>query len=409
MAVEREAQLQPPAAAPDSASEIAPELAPGHGFDATPPAVLSRPGVSLAQRQALARGFAAGRPSRVVGRSARVIARSALSDEVSKLWDPANKAPFFERLRHLDQSDLDLLAWVRSNLTGNDLWLAENLVLNGPEKGWPIQLRVEREMKGFPDSKGKGAVFDILRTANAGEAGNAELAAALVRVFAPGSDDLWLGQQLQKYGTETKFPPAEAEELRKRKVVWEMSSMVGQGATWTPSGGAATRDPKDPSDKPNTFAAWAEAPTEAAAPALTGSTTINCWEMVLLAAYRSGLLKWQWIHDTYVAAKADWGAYLAKRLIPGARTVYDRAAHSPNPGRGDIVLWNGASHVGLALGTRDGSGRAEVLSFWPPPDKPSIPATYDVVKVTTIEQLADYMLKTWPADPLTVEFGNPPW
>lgn len=370
------------------------------------PAVLASDGVSLAQRQALARAFAAGRPNGSISRSARVLQRSPISDEVSTLWNPASKGAFFERLRHLDQSDQDLVTWVDSALVGDDLWLARNLIQYGPEPNWPIHLRVEREMKGWGDSGGKGAVFDILRAANGAEAGNAQLTASLARVFGPGTDDLWLAQQLQRFGPEAGFPAAEQQELRKRRVVWEMQSMVGQGATWVPSGGAATRGSGDVA---NTFAAWAEAASEGAAPPLTAATTINCWEMVLLAAYRTGLLTWQWIHDTYVeAGQADWFDYLVHRLTPGSRTAYDRAAHSPNPGRGDIVFWNGADHVGLALGTRDGLGRAQVLSFWPPPGLPSRRHTYDVVKVTTIEELADYMLATW-GPPCNVEFGAPPW
>jgi hypothetical protein len=38
------------------------------------------------------------------------------------------------------------------------------------------------------------------------------------------------------------------------------------------------------------------------------------------------------------------------------------------PIRGDIVFFEGAAHVALATGARDGMRRSKVLSFWPPPD-----------------------------------------
>ena len=61
-------------------------------------------------------------------------------------------------------------------------------------------------MKGWSDSGGKGAVFDILRTANSTEADNKALTTTLKKVFAPGSDDLWLATNLQTYGPEANWP-----------------------------------------------------------------------------------------------------------------------------------------------------------------------------------------------------------
>jgi hypothetical protein len=80
---------------------------------------------------------------------------------------------------------------VNADLVGDDLWLAQNLIQYRPEPSWPLHLKVEREMKGWGDSGGKGKVFDLLRAAGA-QPGDANLTASLNRVFAAGSDDLRL-------------------------------------------------------------------------------------------------------------------------------------------------------------------------------------------------------------------------
>jgi hypothetical protein len=181
----------------------------------------------------------------------------------------------------------------------------------------------------------------------------------------------------------------------------EMGALVGRKSKWVPSGPGSG----------NTFESWASASTEGAAPPVAPSTTINCWEMVLLAANRAGTLTWRWIHESYTASGAatggNWSSYLARRLTPAGRQSYNRAIPSgPAPARGDIVMWNGIDHVALAVGRRDGTGRVEVYSFWPPP----IGSRPDEVKVTTIEELADYMEAGGLSHaPTPVEFGPGPW
>lgn len=138
--------------------------------------------------------------------SAAIIQLSPLSEELEQVWNREGKGVFFERLRHVQVTDPDVLTFIETNLVGDDLWLAKNIFLYGTETNWPIHLRVEREMKGWGDSHGKGAVFDILRTANGGEASNTQLTASISRVFAAGSDDIWLAQNLQAYGIETNWP-----------------------------------------------------------------------------------------------------------------------------------------------------------------------------------------------------------
>jgi hypothetical protein len=181
-------------------------------------------------------------------------------------------------------------------------------------------------------------------------------------------------------------------------VATEAAGMVGSTMTWFPSGPGPGTD----------FATWASAPTETAAPPVATVTTINCWEMILLAAYNRGMITWKWVHDLYVSAAAGWDARMVEAMSGGARVRYTGAA-GPTPLRGDIVFMDGIAHVALATGTRDSTGRCEVISFWPPPGHSSIPGTVDAVKVTTIEELADWWtsVAAWPAP--TVEFAGAPW
>jgi hypothetical protein len=181
-------------------------------------------------------------------------------------------------------------------------------------------------------------------------------------------------------------------------VAGEAAGMVGSTMTWEPSGPGPGTD----------FATWASAPTETAAPPIATVTTINCWEMILLAAYNRGMITWQWVHDLYVSASAGWDTRMVEAMSGGARVRYTGVA-GPTPLRGDIVFMDGIAHVALATGTRDSTGRCEVISFWPPPGHSSIPGTVDAVKVTTIEELADWWtsVAAWPAP--IVEFAGAPW
>ena len=136
-----------------------------------------------------------------------VIQLSPLSDQLEQVWSNQGKGVFFERLRNLSRPvDVDVHTFVRDNLVGDDRWLAQNLLTHGREINWPIHLRVEREMKGWGDSGGKGVVFDILRTANGADAANSDLTTSLNRIFSAGSDDIWLALYLQAHGAEANWP-----------------------------------------------------------------------------------------------------------------------------------------------------------------------------------------------------------
>ena len=176
----------------------------------------------------------------------------------------------------------------------------------------------------------------------------------------------------------------------------EMGSLVGKEATWVPSGNLNT----------NTFTTWAKAKSESEAPPVKSTTMINCWEMVLLSAYRTGAITWKWIHELYNKNPSDgitWGSLLPARMVSGNIHNYNITTKKPNINRGDLVFFNGAEHVALATG--DGE---KVYTFWPPPGKKSFSNTIDEVKIETITDLVNYMNSTW-GGPTKVTFGKPIW
>ncbi|RPI31382.1 MAG: hypothetical protein EHM70_11640 [Chloroflexota bacterium] len=166
------------------------------------------------------------------------VQRSPLSDELTEIWTNQPKGIFFNRLRNLNVSDPDVLSAVEGMLSGEDLWLARNLINYGPEASWPIHLRVEREMKGWADCRGKGEVFSILRTAAGAEASNADLTAVLNRIFPAGSDDLWLASNLQQHGLEASWPI----HLRVEREMKGWADCHGKGEVFTILRNAAGAD-----------------------------------------------------------------------------------------------------------------------------------------------------------------------
>ncbi|MDH4474086.1 MAG: DUF4157 domain-containing protein [Fluviicola sp.] len=179
----------------------------------------------------------------------------------------------------------------------------------------------------------------------------------------------------------------------------EMQSMVGQKAKWKGSA------PSLYTGAPNTFVKWAEAKTESKAPVLSSVTVINCWEMVLLAAYRSGAITWDFIHKLYLNTTGNWGDELPKRLTSGGRTTYDIVKKTPKLKRGELVFFDGASHVALATGNGD-----EILTFWPPPNTAfTAGGTIDAVKVSTIKALYTYMKNDPNLGTPKITIGKPIW
>jgi hypothetical protein len=189
-------------------------------------------------------------------------------------------------------------------------------------------------------------------------------------------------------------------------VAGEMGRMADPAAptraVWGPSGNNPAR---------TNFSAWAMAASETPF-TVSPTTKINCWEMVLYSAYKSGSLAWSSIHAIYgYVGPNSWYVELANRLARSTRT-WDRVTKTPVPRRGDIVMFDGASHVALATGVTDAAG-THIYSFWPPPDVTFLAGgTPDRVKDTTIEALAPVCdsinaSATPPEPPCVVTFGPP--
>lgn len=180
-------------------------------------------------------------------------------------------------------------------------------------------------------------------------------------------------------------------------------NMVGDQMNWDQSGSAGGTD-------------FSEAALDPARAMPDGSpaSTVNCWEMVLLAAFQVGVLDRATIQDLYQNDRVD-------EMMPAVAGTYSIGdAASPTPARGDFMYMNGLSHVVIAQGERDGAGNLKVWSFWPPSDftpaqvRAEIAAgNIDAVKVgrvqdTTIEDLADWMTEFGiNGNPIT--FGRPAW
>jgi hypothetical protein len=175
-------------------------------------------------------------------------------------------------------------------------------------------------------------------------------------------------------------------------VAHQMEGMVGQRAAWVGSGPSSG----------NTFERWASAATETAAPPLTPSTSINCWEMILYAAYRAGVISWSWIHDLYVNRPTDtW----VERMT---RSTSAYSAGRTRIPRGSLVFFDGLAHVAMATGNGD-----EVYTFWPPPNTPfdtSQPRnqTVDRVKISTIAALSSWWTTFFHSSP-AITYGQPSW
>ena len=165
---------------------------------------------------------------------------SPLSDELSQLWTTQGKGVFYNRLRQVSPlSDPDLVTFV-TTLQGDDRWLTQNIITHGRESGWPIHLKVKREMKGWGDSGGKGAVFNLLRAANGTQNGNMQLHFAINEVFGAGTDDLWLANNLIRHGVEANWPI----DLKVRREMKGWGDSGGKGAVFdllrTANGSEAT-------------------------------------------------------------------------------------------------------------------------------------------------------------------------
>jgi len=220
---------------------------------------------------------------------------------------------------------------------------------------------------------------------------------------------------------------------------------TGQAATVTERG--VGEDPSSVSGARhrNDFALW----VRGQGPEPTSASSMVCWESIMFSAYRAGVLPKSWITSTYERAAA--GA--RRQMVENANTppppkelgydVWDKAmretrvqrafdaelssvlgvssatqmvetldatskrsfATGPQPERGDLVFFDGTSHVALSLGTTNSKGEHEIMSLWAYPRDPRGNLRSQFQK-TTIEAVHEEML-AWGYPKVT--FRHPPW
>ncbi|WNV87864.1 hypothetical protein [Umezawaea sp. Da 62-37] len=147
-------------------------------------------------------------------------------------------------------------------------------------------------------------------------------------------------------------------------------------------------------------------------------TTVNCWEVVLLAAVLDGqVTTTDSLRAIYSSRPRDFEAELIHRLTGDALTAYDPSSSAGKPLPGDIVLFGGLDHVVMATGKAiqgpmvdpEHPTGTSVISFWPAPLVKSFgPNTRTKVDCTTIEAILEWYSANHQPLP-TVTFGSPRW
>jgi hypothetical protein len=138
------------------------------------------------------------------------------------------------------------------------------------------------------------------------------------------------------------------------------------------------------------FGRWALIPGEPEPSSVSGR--VNCWEMILLSAYRAGYLSLTRIRQIYALAVDNVRQGRANRVgdtveseLRGGRRVniLDLAdANSPQPHAGDMVIFDtAANHAAISTGFINFANRHEILSLF------NVPNAISQVQRTTIEEL----------------------
>ena len=191
----------------------------------------------------------------------------------------------------------------------------------------------------------------------------------------------------------------EAAEALVGKLTWSMSGPDdGDGYKITPrSMTVSSLNPTHAHLMPvdNDFAKWirglSSAPSE--------SSTMNCWEMVLYAGYKSGVISKSWLQSAHSDAAAAGAAGASKSkyfdalrgsLNWDARTEFRGGDAVP---RGNLIFFDGMSHVAISTGKLLPAGEPghydhEVISLWLYP-LTSEGKFDDKVVRTTVEALRD--------------------
>ncbi len=155
----------------------------------------------------------------------------------------------------------------------------------------------------------------------------------------------------------------------------------------------------------NDFAKW----VRGVGPEPTTASQMNCWEMVLFAGFKAGVIPKPWIDAAHADAATagdaagSSSAYMAvieARLNLSAAATWTAGTVVP---RGSMVFFNRSQHVALATGNVVG-GKQEVVSLWVFPVKAGN-LLNSLTQRTTIEDLVANGIVTVTE----VKFGPNPW
>ncbi len=142
---------------------------------------------------------------------------------------------------------------------------------------------------------------------------------------------------------------------------------------------------KNPAAAQSDFARFALA----GGPEPTDTSKMNCFEMILFGAFRGGMVTKDRIQKIYAEAakKSDMAVpvEVEKQLCRGSKRTFDPAdPKSPEPLPGDIIIFDFiANHAAISRGTKDASGKHEVINLVGSND----PTLGTKVGKTTIETL----------------------
>jgi hypothetical protein len=174
----------------------------------------------------------------------------------------------------------------------------------------------------------------------------------------------------------------------------------------------------------NTFAKWAGGVAQGPVPTVNIQQSMSCYESILASACAVGALPQTKVRQLYRSAcQRSWATYKpgkdaskdfdwdsmeawVKRLPdalsePGKRRGWRRNGSTADwPRTGDLVFFNGAQHVALAVGTMASDGTPQVVSF----GMSAAGLRGDIVSVTSVGVLG----AAW-SGPLEVTFAPPNW
>ena len=146
----------------------------------------------------------------------------------------------------------------------------------------------------------------------------------------------------------------------------------------------------DPARLQSEFGRWALIPGEPEPNSVSGR--VNCWEMILLSAYRAGYLSLARIRQIYSLAvdnvrqgRASRVGDTVERELRGGRReniLNLNDPDSPQPHAGDMVIFDtAANHAAISTGFINFSRQHEILSLF------NVPNAISQVQQTTIEDL----------------------